>query len=133
MKKQRSGVTSGKGSSGTKRKKVSEATLKRLRARVCFIRDDHKCVRCGRTDTLAPAHIYPQGRYPRMKWMLPNIITLCYACHIHWWHKNPLEAAEWIKTVLPEDRLQQLKDLSKNNNLPKPDLVQVKRAYEEII
>ena len=27
---------------------------------------------------------------------------LCYHCHLEWWHKNPLEAAEWFKGYSPE-------------------------------
>ena len=114
-------------------KKPSEASLKKLRAKACFTRDGYACVRCGRTDTLAPSHIYPQGRYPRMKWLLVNMLTLCYACHIHWWHKNPIAAAQWVKTILPKSRIDYLTRLTIDNNLPKPDLIQVKKVYLDTI
>jgi len=116
----------------TKRKKVGESTLEKLRAQACFKRDKG-CLMCGRTDTLAPSHIYPQGRYQRMKWDLSNVIALCYQHHIHWWHKNPLEASAWIKKTLPASRLAKLKKMSQNNNLPKPDLEKVKQEYLKII
>lgn len=110
------------------RKKVSEATLKKLRMQAVMARDGG-CLKCGRTDTCAPSHIYPQGKYQRMKWELDNMIALCYMHHIHWWHKHPLEAAEWIKTALPKERLDKLKKMAQNNNLPKPDLLKVKESY----
>lgn len=37
-----------------------------------------------------------------------NIISLCYGCHLEWWHKNPIEATEWIKEKMP-DVMQRLK------------------------
>jgi hypothetical protein len=44
-----------------------------------------------------------------MAWILENILTLCYACHIHWWHKNPLEAAKWFKGKYPALQRKMLK------------------------
>jgi hypothetical protein len=67
-----------------------------------------------------------------MAWELDNIKTLCYFCHIFWWHKNPVEAAAWIKTALPASRLAKLKKLSQQT-LPKPDLLKVKAEYEKVI
>jgi 5-methylcytosine-specific restriction endonuclease McrA len=114
-------------------KQPSEAVLKHLRAKAVFTRDGFQCLKCGRNDTLAPSHIYPQGRYQRMKWLMINIITLCYGCHFHFWHKHPLAASEWIKKTLPKSRLDYLRKLANDNNLPKPNLAQVKIVYEEFI
>jgi len=30
------------------------------------------------------------------------MIVLTYHNHINWWHKNPIEAAEWFKKKFPE-------------------------------
>ena len=122
-----------KNTSTRKRKAVSETLLKKLRAQACFKRDGHKCLRCGATSGLSPSHIYPQGRYPRMKWELDNVKTLCWACHIYFWHGNPMEAKEWIKTVVAPERLARLKKMSQDNNLPKPELEGVKQSYLEVI
>jgi hypothetical protein len=43
-----------------------------------------------------------------MEFVSGNIIALCYACHIHFWHKNPIEAHDWLKQKLP-DRMKKLK------------------------
>jgi len=110
------------------KQRVSEALLKKLRM-VAVMKRDGGCLKCGRQDTCAPSHIYPQGTHRRMKWDLDNVIALCYKHHIHWWHKNPLEAAAWIKTALPADRLTRLKKMSQDKNLPKPDLLKVKQEY----
>lgn len=32
-----------------------------------------------------------------------NLKALCYYCHLHWWHKNPIEAAEWYKKNYPKN------------------------------
>lgn len=55
------------------------------------------------------SHIYPKGTYRRIEFEPENILPLCYACHIHWWHKNPLEAREWLATVVSSKVLNRLK------------------------
>ncbi len=81
--------------------------LDKLLKEVVFARDKY-CVRCGKTDKLAPSHIYPKGRYTRLRHDSDNVLTLCYGCHICWWHRNPIEAAEWFKEKYP-DRYKKLK------------------------
>jgi len=96
-----------------KPKKENYKSIKReldsLLCEICFARDKHRCIRCGRTDALAPSHIYPKGKYKRMRWEINNVKTLCYSCHIHFWHKNPIEAHEWLETAIPKERLDKLK------------------------
>lgn len=41
-----------------------------------------------------------------------NVKALCFSCHLVWWHKNPIEAGEWLKTVLPKERIDRLKMMS---------------------
>jgi len=95
--------------------KTQRKNLDKQIREACFARDGYRYVRCGRTDTLAPSHIYPKGKYPSMRYVLDNVKTLCYGCHIHFWHKSPIEAWEWIKTALPAARLKRLKKLSQTN------------------
>jgi len=80
------------------------------------IRDGAKCLKCGRTDKLQLSHIYPKGRYRLMEYLLDNVKLLCLSCHLFWWHKNPIEAHEWLKETLPKARLDKLK-LSSNTYL----------------
>lgn len=62
---------------------------------------DGKCLRCGKTDTLQCAHIIGRRNH-HLRYDPQNAITLCYACHIHWWHKEPLEAANWFRSFRPK-------------------------------
>ena len=117
--------------------KSEKRELDRLLREACFARDSHKCQKCSRTDTLAPAHIHPKGRYRKMRWDIRNVITLCYSCHIHWAHQDPLGFTEWIHEVLSKDRLQALKLRSQANdgsvmdyNLIRLDLEQEAKKYE---
>ena len=71
--------------------------LRRLLKEAVFARDKYTCRKCGKKETLAPAHIYPKGAYRNIEFDVQNIICLCYACHLHWAHKNPIEFTEWIK------------------------------------
>jgi hypothetical protein len=37
-----------------------------------------------------------------MRFDLQNIKTLCFYCHIEWWHKEPTEAVEWFQQKFPD-------------------------------
>lgn len=111
-------------------------TLKKLLNQACKLRDGEECIKCGKTTTLCASHIYPKGRERKMEWELDNVKTLCYACHIHWWHKHPMEAKDWIETVLSPERLNRLKLMSQSTekipvdyNLIKLDLENQIKKY----
>lgn len=89
-------------------------------ARQVITTRDKVCVRCGKTEGLAVAHCYPKGRYTRMRWELDNLLLLCYACHICWWHRNPIEAGQWFKDKFP-DRYLWLRRRSQINDKSKID------------
>ena len=70
----------------------------------------NKCLKCGKQGVLGLSHIYPRGKYRGMEFDEDNIILLCnYPCHLGWWHKSPIEAAIWIKEVLPPEQYQCIK------------------------
>lgn len=88
-----------------KKQKVSKSRLikkldmlfsKKIRER------DGACLRCGKSGNLQCAHLISRT-YKHLRWNERNCITLCYACHIHWSHRNPLEFSEWLQKVLPEN------------------------------
>lgn len=114
------------------KKKIPLNKLKGLRAEAVFKRDNYCCVRCGSTKGIAPSHVFPQGRYPRMAWIMINMKTLCWNCHLNWWHKNPIEATNWFKDKYP-DRYQKLLELSKDPNLPPIDVEKIKAYLEQFI
>ena len=68
-------------------------------------RDDYTCQRCGAKVTGSnchASHIYPVGSCSLLQFEPLNLKVLCYHCHINWWHKNPIEADEWIKEKFPD-------------------------------
>ena len=84
------------------REKPSRKELDTLAREACYARDGHRSVLSGRTENLNPCHIYPKGRYTRMRWDIDNLITLTWNEHLNWWHKNPIEASAWFKEKYPE-------------------------------
>lgn len=62
---------------------------------------DGKCLKCGTTRYLQCAHIINRGNMAH-RWDGKSAITFCYGCHIHWWHKQPLEAHDWLKENYPK-------------------------------
>lgn len=72
------------------------------------VREKGACERCGKTETLQCAHIFPRTRYS-VRWDYENALCLCYACHIHWAHKNPCEFAEWVIKKLGKKAYEGLK------------------------
>ena len=69
-----------------------------------FIRSrDKKCLHCGCLENLQASHSIPISHGNRLRYDEKNVITLCYHCHLNWWHKNPIEAGEWFKNKFPEN------------------------------
>ena len=73
------------------------------------MRDGEKCLRCGKREVLHLSHIYPKGKYRKMEFLLENVKLLCVGCHLFFWHKNPIEAQEWLETIITKERLTKLK------------------------
>lgn len=87
--------------------KYQKEVLNGLLHEILLLRDK-QCLRCSKPQFQA-SHIYPKGRYRKLEFDSQNIIALCYSCHIHFWHKNPIEAHDWLKQTLPKDWLDKLK------------------------
>ena len=62
---------------------------------------DKYCLKCDSPKNLQCAHIINRDNMVH-RWDMRSAITLCYKCHIHWWHAKPLEAADWLKETYPE-------------------------------
>lgn len=66
-----------------------------------LIREKAYCERCGsRNNKLDCAHIIPRGNQT-LRFDPMNALSLCYPCHLHWWHSNPLEATDWFSAKYP--------------------------------
>lgn len=85
----------------TRERRELEKQADKLCREIVFRRDGHRCVKCGTDKALTPSHIRPRGKCPRMTWMSANILTMCAACHLEWWHKDPIAAIAWLNAVRP--------------------------------
>lgn len=113
-----------------KHSKHQTAVLRKLQHEACVLRDK-KCCKCGRTQKLQASHVYPKGTHRSMEYDLDNVKTLCYCCHIHWWHKNPIESATWFNEKYP-DRAKRLKLMSQTSH-GVPDYNLIKLYLEQEI
>lgn len=112
--------------------KSQRSKLEQLLHEACVLRDGEKCLRCPRRTNLQASHIYPKGTYQRMRYLLINVKTLCWSCHFNFWHKHPVNASAWLKTVIPAPRLRKLKELS-NKTLPPLNYDKIKKELEKEI
>lgn len=65
---------------------------------------------CG--GILNASHIYPEGKYRSMRYDVDNMIGMCYKHHLHWWHKNPIEADNWVLGYLGREKYNELRKRS---------------------
>jgi 5-methylcytosine-specific restriction endonuclease McrA len=75
---------------------------------VIIERDGKKCLRCGKTENLHASHIFPKGKYTKLRFDTDNLKLLCVGCHLFWWHKNPVLAGEWVRQVIEKKRYDRL-------------------------
>lgn len=64
-----------------------------------IIRKRAQCEKCGRGNNLQCSHIHSREK-KSVRWDLLNAFCLCSGCHLYWWHKHPIEAAEFTKSKL---------------------------------
>lgn len=53
------------------------------------------CQHCGSNNNLQCAHIFSR-RNLSIRWDDENAVCLCYRCHIHWSHKEPIQFTKWV-------------------------------------
>jgi 5-methylcytosine-specific restriction endonuclease McrA len=85
----------------SKQKKKTEDAVKAY----CKARDKYICQHCKKTlekGNCHGSHVIPVSAGNQYRFDPLNIKTLCYHCHLNWWHKNPVEAGEWFKEKFPE-------------------------------
>lgn len=62
------------------------------------------CEWCGTNESLHGSHILSVGSHRHMAADTSNIICLCYRCHFHKWHTDPLLAFVWFEEKWPGRR-----------------------------
>lgn len=58
--------------------------------------------------------------------------VMCYHCHLNWWHKNPMEAAEWFANKFP-DRWEYLQANRGMQKFSISELEELKKYYKELV
>ena len=96
-------------------KKESNVINKILRE-VMFQMWGIKCLKCGKETQIQMSHIKSKGAYPALRFEPLNVKPLCMRHHLHWWHKEPLEASAWFKTVMPEESMKELNKMARECN-----------------
>jgi hypothetical protein len=94
---------------------------------------DGRCIMAGADGkacggNLQASHIFPEGIYHSMKFDPENMIGACYTHHFFWWHRNPLDAHNWLKKHLGETqykRLFKLRDAYKEKQWFIPELTEL--------
>ena len=67
----------------------------RLWKKLVKARAGNKCEHCGGTKVIQANHVIPSTNWS-LRFDERNGVALCYRCHFHWWHKNPIEAIQWF-------------------------------------
>lgn len=116
-----------------KKLKKLKDELDKLVKEVIKIRDDYTCQHCGKKvegSNCHGSHVIPVSRGNALRWDELNLKTLCYHCHINWWHKNPTESGEWFKSKFP-DRWAYLQTYKNEiKKFKEPELLELKRFFK---
>ena len=68
-------------------------------------RDNFTCQYCNKSVSGSDchvSHVIPRSKGYALRWDLRNLKVLCMRDHLHWWHKNPLEANKWFEAKFPD-------------------------------
>lgn len=91
---------------------------------IVYIRDESTCQRCGKLVNglnRQASHVRPVSAGSPLRWDPLNMKVLCFFDHLHWWHKNPLEAAAWFQGKFPQ-RYAHIESHKENIKLSIPEL-----------
>ena len=75
-------------------------------------------LRCRRCDVPMnyndlTAHHLIKRRYRKTRWMLENLVSVCWICH-EWLEKNPYANEQFAISILGEDRYAELQGLARD-------------------
>lgn len=66
-------------------------------SKIVIQRDGKKCTNCGEVGHLEAHHIWPQGWYPQLRYILQNGITLCRPCHDIAFHATEITPNQFLE------------------------------------
>jgi len=99
--------------------KSLEKKLWDLTKEYVFARDRSRCQKCGKKvsgSNRHPSHVFSKKNYKYLRYDPLNLKTLCFHCHINWWHLNPVESGLWFKNTFPERYVYLLRNKHKTIN-----------------
>lgn len=120
-----------------KRKKLDR--LDKLYKEYIAKRDNNTCVVCKKNldgCNKHVSHIFPQRQYPRLSFEPTNGVLMCFHHHLNWWHKNPVEATEWLKEEYPEflEAAKEARDnITASGTRSMDELTQIEETLETLI
>jgi hypothetical protein len=86
-------------------KQKIKARLDKLVKKIVKLRDNNTCQFSGQYAEGAnchASHVIPVSADGRLAFDPLNLKVLTFHNHMHWWHKNPVEAGEWFQKKFPE-------------------------------
>ncbi len=93
------------------------------------VRQRGKCQRCQKAGITHAHHIISRT-HRNTRWNLSNGLELCYRCHIHFAHADPILFTEWVTGLLGKKHINTLKKLSRKS--PKgQDFEMIKKILED--
>ena len=119
----------------TERKKLLDK-LEGLWSAIVRYRDKYVCRWCGKGHTPGDSsyhasHIRPKSRGHACRFDLLNGKGLCMHCHLHVWHKDPLLANKFLKTIRTPEEIEYLDGLAVEiRKYTNDDLTDMIRQYE---
>lgn len=69
-----------------------------------YARDGFRCRLCGRTDDLNAHHVKTWARYPSLRFVVGNGITLCAICHLRVRGCEAKYEAAFERLIRPRDK-----------------------------
>lgn len=90
---------------GLKQRSWYSSAIEEIAKKFAKERDGYICQKTGEHVSGSNAHgshVVPVSAGNSLRWDLNNIKCLSFHEHMNWWHKNPLEAAEWFAGKFPD-------------------------------
>lgn len=108
-------------------KQRSKESLDGLLKQILILQRGEYCEHCGSTYRLQGAHIFPKGKYQKIRFMPLNLLILCFPCHPEWCHRNPVEFTRWLDEKFP-GRINEI--VKWERMMPKIDLKEIRASLE---
>jgi len=90
---------------------------------------DKRCRKCGGNGAVSAHHAFGR-RHKATRWDVFNGISLCYACHIHWAHRDPSGFTYWFQNQIPVEQYDRISEA--HLQIFKPTTEELKRMLDDL-